>query len=262
MKFNYHTHTSRCMHAQGADEEYVLAAIEAGFDEIGFSDHCAWPYEKFVSGMRMSADKIEDYTSSVKQLKEKYKNQISIKLGWECEFFEMHIDWLREIVKEYEFDYLILGHHYSPYEKGGNYNGKIKTPKKIELYKEGVLKAMDSGLFSYVAHPDLYMKAYRKFDEHAEKVAREIIAKAIETNTPLEYNLLGLEYSKQDGKMGYPYTSFWEIAAEMGAKCVIGIDAHRPSFYLETAESYRNARNYLNELGLEFAEEIKFFKHK
>ena len=26
--YNYHTHTTRCRHAQGADEEYVLAAIE------------------------------------------------------------------------------------------------------------------------------------------------------------------------------------------------------------------------------------------
>ena len=32
MKYNYHTHTSRCFHARGTDEEYVLAAIEAGFD--------------------------------------------------------------------------------------------------------------------------------------------------------------------------------------------------------------------------------------
>ena len=44
MKANYHTHTARCGHATGTDEEYVLAAIEQGFDELVFSDHVPWPY--------------------------------------------------------------------------------------------------------------------------------------------------------------------------------------------------------------------------
>ena len=30
MDYNYHTHTSRCGHATGSDEEYVKRAIEQG----------------------------------------------------------------------------------------------------------------------------------------------------------------------------------------------------------------------------------------
>ena len=37
-KTNYHMHTKRCMHASGSDEDYVLAAIEGGYEEIGFSE--------------------------------------------------------------------------------------------------------------------------------------------------------------------------------------------------------------------------------
>lgn len=37
-KNNYHTHTTRCYHASGKDEEYVKAAIKAGIKELGFSD--------------------------------------------------------------------------------------------------------------------------------------------------------------------------------------------------------------------------------
>ena len=37
--FNYHGHTKRCGHAVGEDEEYVQAAIAAGYSIIGFSDH-------------------------------------------------------------------------------------------------------------------------------------------------------------------------------------------------------------------------------
>ena len=54
MKTNYHTHTFRCKHAVGDDEAYVLAAIGAGFDRIGFADHCPWPFASgYRSGIRM-----------------------------------------------------------------------------------------------------------------------------------------------------------------------------------------------------------------
>ena len=37
--YNYHCHTKRCGHASGTDEEYVEAAIKAGYKVLGFSDH-------------------------------------------------------------------------------------------------------------------------------------------------------------------------------------------------------------------------------
>ena len=44
--FNYHTHTYRCGHASTEeDEAYILAAIEAGFKQIGISDH--GPFRQF-----------------------------------------------------------------------------------------------------------------------------------------------------------------------------------------------------------------------
>ena len=39
----YHTHTYRCGHADGEDEEYVLEAIAAGVRKLGFSDHVMLP---------------------------------------------------------------------------------------------------------------------------------------------------------------------------------------------------------------------------
>ena len=37
MKANYHTHTARCGHASGTDEQYVEAAIGQQFDVLGMS---------------------------------------------------------------------------------------------------------------------------------------------------------------------------------------------------------------------------------
>ena len=35
-KTNYHTHTKRCMHAEGTEADYVKAALDAGLTLFGF----------------------------------------------------------------------------------------------------------------------------------------------------------------------------------------------------------------------------------
>ena len=88
MKANYHTHTMRCKHAMGKDEDYIRAAIAAGYDQIGFSDHTPWPYASgFVSGVRMDPSELEEYVRSLRALGEKYKDQIRVLVGLECEYF-------------------------------------------------------------------------------------------------------------------------------------------------------------------------------
>ena len=44
MLTNYHTHTTRCGHAEGTEEEYILTALRCGFKVLGFSDHTPWAY--------------------------------------------------------------------------------------------------------------------------------------------------------------------------------------------------------------------------
>lgn len=251
MKFNYHTHTERCFHAHGSDEDFVLAAMEAGFAEVGFADHTPWNFEKgFVSHMRMTPQQLPEYAESIRWLGEKYKNRIELKVGLECEYFPKYLPWLQQAVKENGIDYLILGHHFDTDETSNIYNGSITTPQAIYKYRDDVLAAMETGLFLYIAHPDLYMRAYPEFDAHCEKVAEDIIAKAIETDTPLEYNLLGLKHGIEDGKPGYPHPGFWEIAAEMKPKAVIGIDAHTPEAFFD-ARAQESAARYLASLGIE-----------
>ena len=91
IKYNWHTHTSRCGHATGTDEEYVLAAIQAGIKKLGFSDHAPYP-NAYIQGIRMSYEQYDEYVSSIKQLKEKYKNEIEIYVGLEVEYYEEHIE--------------------------------------------------------------------------------------------------------------------------------------------------------------------------
>lgn len=260
MRYNYHTHTERCFHARGRDEAFVLAAIEAGYDEIGFADHSPWPYEGgFVSGIRMHAGELAAYCDSIKALREKYKDKISIRLGLECEYFPKYFPWLKEKIAHHGIDYIICGHHFSYDEPNSVYNGSLHTPEGLEQYKKDILQALDEGIFSYIAHPDIFMRGYDGFDGKCEEVTRAIIERAVETNTPLEYNLLGLKHGINDGKAGYPHPSFWKIAGEYKPLTVIGVDAHTPEAYGED-ELYRRAEEFLSSCGLTVTDKIRFFR--
>lgn len=259
MKYNYHTHTSRCFHAKGSDEDFVKAAIEAGFDEIGFADHSPWPFEGYVSGMRMHVDEFPVYCQSIKNLREKYKDRISIKLGLECEYFPEYMPWLKKAIDEKEIDYIILGRHFSKNETGGTYNGNLKTPEQLYIYRDDIIEAIETGVFAYVAHPDIFMRGYPVFDGHCRKISCDIIEKAIETNTPLEYNLLGLSISMSSGKPDYPYPDFWDMVGEMKAPVTMGIDAHIPEAYLDR-ELFAKGLAELDSRGLKIVDRINMFR--
>ena len=62
---NYHTHTARCRHAEGEDEAYIARALEAGFQELGFSDHTPYWFETdHYSKFRMFPEQLPEYCNS------------------------------------------------------------------------------------------------------------------------------------------------------------------------------------------------------
>lgn len=252
---NYHTHTERCFHAHGSDEEFVEAAIERGLKVLGFADHGPWPYKDYVSHMRMPLSEVKGYIESVRRLKEKYAGKIEIKLGFEYEYFPEYSEWLDSFVEENAVDYIILGHHFVPREIGGMYAGGMNTAEEIRAYGQQVCDAIRSGRYAYVAHPDLYMKDYPSFDDAAVEVAEKICDTAKEYDIPLEYNILGLRKIDNEGRDGYPYRKFWEIAVKKGNRVILGIDAHTPD---EIAESkyIDSAEKTMAELGIEVCTHI------
>ena len=58
---NYHTHTVRCTHAVGTEEEYVIAVIKAGLKILGFSDHAPYPFAGgYCSHSRMRTEELAE----------------------------------------------------------------------------------------------------------------------------------------------------------------------------------------------------------
>jgi len=249
----------------GDDEDYVISAIRGGFDEIGFSDHTPWKYDSdFVAHMRMKLDMFPDYKQSILALKEKYRGQISIKLGLEVEYYPKYMDWLREFVKQEQLDYIIFGNHYYQTDEKRVYFGTACARSEyLEIYGEECINGMKTGLYSYLCHPELFMRAYPHFDEHCEQISYRICETAKQMDIPLEYNLAGLMYNMTNGIEQYPHHRFWEIAKQVGNRAIIGVDAHRNTD-LESDVYWNQALHYLRDVcKIEVVDhlEMKGFSH-
>ena len=257
--FNYHTHTKRCGHASGTDEDYVKAAIQAGYSILGFSDHA--PYKNVpLDWARMSYDKLFDYIQSVNRLKEEYKDRLEIHLGLETEFYPEYLEEKRKLRDKVE--YLILGQHFTdPSAKRSFF--RPSTDEEILQYAENICRGLDTGLFTYLAHPDVYVFQQEEFNETCRKAAHIICKKAEETGTPLEINVHGILRGKHLFENGeqyyYPHKDFWRIAAGYNVKCLFGIDAHNPS-QLTDLESLRKAEEELSDLGLQYVKDPLSFR--
>ena len=230
----FHTHTYRCGHALGEDEEYVINLINNGYKAMGFSDHGMFrELTKEECGRDYSL--LPNYVESINKLKEKYKGVIDIKLGFEFEFDENHLDYYKELIDTYKLDYLICGQHYYFDENGKNkyYFENIDDYKSIRHYVDDVKKAIRSGLSKYIAHPDLFMNNITKITKAIEDMSLEIILEAKKYDIPLEINLGGTRFgnivAKKRNCLEYPSKFFFELAQKYGCKLVFGLDMHAPT---------------------------------
>lgn len=247
---NYHTHTPRCGHAAGSEEEYVLAAIAGGLKVLGFSDHTPFIFPgHYRSHIRMAPEELEDYVQTVLALRKKYAGQIDIRLGLEVEYYPDRIPALLELIKPYGIEYMILGQHWCGNEENEPYNGApTYSEALLKRYCDQVIEGLDTGLFSYLAHPDLlqYIGNDSIYRTHMERLCRA----AREKNIPLEINLLGYTNDRH-----YPRELFWEIAGENGCKVVFGSDAHIPDQVVAPAAEEK-ALKIVEKYGLQLLDHV------
>ena len=220
---NYHTHTWRCGHATGSEREYVEQAIQAGIRILGFSDHTPCPFPgDYASYFRMGLDQAEDYFTTVSDLKQEYAGEIEIRIGVESEFYPACFEALLRLLEDYPCEYMLMGQHFIRNEFDGVYSGSRTMDEAVLVqYVSQVLEGLKTGMFTYLAHPDLlnWRGDEAVYDREMERLCRG--AKAL--GIPLEINLLGLYDCRH-----YPAPRFWQIASRVGNEAVLGCDAHQP----------------------------------
>ncbi len=247
MIYNYHTHTLRCSHATGTPEEYIKKAIENGIKYMGFSDHAPYIFpDGHESGYRVPVSQAEDYINEITALRDKYADKIDIKVGFEMEYYPTHFEKMLKNAVDFGAQYLILGQHFLREEHPGGVACTVKTADVSDLkeYVDTVVKAIKSGVFTYVAHPDVLSFVGEK-EAYIEEM-RKICIASRENDVPLEINFLGIRTNRF-----YPNETFWKIAGEEKSPVTFGFDAHDTESAYD-GKSLEKAKAMVEKYGLNY----------
>ncbi|HOO44106.1 MAG TPA: histidinol-phosphatase, partial [Bacillota bacterium] len=250
-------HMYLCRHATGTIDDYVKEAIKLGFDSIGFSDHAPWD-ELIDRSVRMYASDYKTYLHQLKNAIKTYKGQIKIYKGLEIEYFNGKNERYVELLKD--LDYLTLGQHYI------EMNGKlvsvyrISSIEELTIYKNTLIKAIKTGYFKFISHPDLFLFSTKEVTQEILDLSEEIIIAAKENHVPLEVNANGI----RKGRISihdrilyrYPREEFWKLVQKHDVPVIISSDAHKPELLFD--EAIINAENFSRRLGLRVVEALDF----
>lgn len=232
---NLHTHTCYC---DGADtpEEIIIAAMDKGFESIGFSGHSFMIHSPMFVKL---GDRTEEYRKDVLRLREKYKARIKIYLGLEVEMLS------NANITGYDYligsvHYLKIGDEYVGFDKGEeDVDRIIKTyfggngMKYAKAYYETLAQLPQYGNFDIIGHFDLVTKHSdnRMFFDISSK---EYTNAAIEAAEALAGKIPFFELNTGAIARGYrksPYPSITLIKElkRLGFGVVITSDCHNKS---------------------------------
>ncbi|MDB6154007.1 MAG: Histidinol phosphate phosphatase HisJ family [Chthoniobacteraceae bacterium] len=222
---DYHIHTPLCAHATGWPVEFAERALQLGFKEIGFADHNPMP--DYFDDWRMSLAELPRYLDAVAEARAKFP-QLTIRLGLECDYLPGKEAWIEKLASMAEWDFLIGSVHYL------SEGWEVDHPKYIgrhageaepiwESYWKTYGQCIRSGLFDFVAHPDLPKKFGYRPEGDLRRFYEPAIAALAECKGAFEINTAGL---RKECRELYPSFQFVELARKAGIPVLINSDAH------------------------------------
>lgn len=219
----FHVHTSRCGHAEHIpDEEYVKTALELGKSGIWFTDHAPFPDDPFRG--RMKCEELEEYLTSLTELKEKYHGFVHI--GLEIEYFPSFdkAGYYKQLSADQRIECMLLGQHMAEDpNKSGHYTFEWEKERLcVEEYQAlgaAICQGIHRGYFCGIAHPDRIFRRCKTWTREMETISRQIIDGATQMNIPLERNMHSLAVKN------YNWPEFWGLLP-LASHILIGLDAH------------------------------------
>ncbi len=246
----YHSHTFRCKHAVGDASDYARFAYDHGYETLGISDHTPLPDIPVSQEIRMDISELDDYVQAIETAQESFPGLKIIK-GMECEYVKQHQSFYTDELRgRHGLRYLILAQHI--FRSNGEWvffwKG-LKGIRELKAYTDSLIAGIGSGLFDFIAHPDIFGAFYIPWDAEAIACSRAILSAAKEAGMPVEINTHGYRKKKIDTPGGlrdpYPLEPFWELASTYDLPVIVSSDAHKPEdLGAKTDEAAKLIRRY------------------
>ncbi|MCP4631861.1 MAG: histidinol-phosphatase HisJ family protein, partial [candidate division Zixibacteria bacterium] len=168
--FNFHTHGQFC-DGKGAPRDFIEEAINQNMRALGFSSHGPMP---LPINWVMENDKLPEYLSELKSLKEEFKNQLPVYIGLEIDYIPGIIGANSDFINALSLDYTIGAIHFAGFDKENNpwqldsntvifeqglkeiYNGDIRV--LVEMYYHLISEMASNEKPVIIAHLDLIKK--------------------------------------------------------------------------------------------------------
>ena len=242
MKTNYHTHTTWC-DGKDTPEAVVVAAIDKGFDAIGFSSHAMLPEDD--TPWVLTPEKAPRYAAEIRALAKKYENRIRVLCGVEADYVPGGATPDCGTYAAMAPDYIIGSVHFVVAPDGGrvcvdespeslasgirdHFGGNVEAYVRAYFAQEREMLAKFD--FDIVGHLDLVRKfnvRHPYFDESAPWYLEELdrIADAVAASGKIaEVNTGAISRGWLDD--AYPSAAFRERLRARGVKFILSADAH------------------------------------
>ena len=171
---DYHVHTSYSDDSEYPMEEVVKDAISFGLDEICFTDHVDygvkrdWDDPRGMLNRRGGPGEPEHmalanvdyprYAAEIDALKEKYKDQITLKMGMEFGMQSHTIPQYEKLYSAWPFDFIILSVHQVEDREFWTQDfqrGRTQEEYNLRYYEEMLALVQRYHNYSVLGHMDL-----------------------------------------------------------------------------------------------------------
>ena len=249
MLADYHIHCKYSDDSEEDLEKIIETAINKGIGEICFTDHVDYGikldkdvFEKIdenakkdwikkIGRIDLNVDYL-NYFKEIEELREKYKDKITIRQGLE---FGMQVHTIKDFQKLFDkykekFDFVILScHQVNDKEFWTNefQKGKSIDEYNAEYYEE-IYRVMnrysDYSILGHLDHIQRYNETIYPFEKSREIIVK-ILKKVIEDNKGIEVNTSSFRYGLKELT---PERDILKLYHELGGKIItIGSDAHK-----------------------------------
>lgn len=233
MKADYHMHSNFSNDSNYPMEDVVTDAIKMGLQEICFTDHVEYiPTKNNDDGISdIYTGNYDIYFETIKKLQSKYKNKISIKIGFEFGLRKEILNRFQELFEKYEVDFIILSvHRVNGLELWNHEFQEGKTEKQYteQYFNEMLYYVENYKNYSVIGHMELLKRYDLNYDYPFEKIKlliTKIFKIIIADGKGIEINTSSFRYGMKDL---LPSKDVLKLYRELGGKIItIGSDSHR-----------------------------------
>lgn len=265
--FLCHIHNKICNHSSNETKEIVNYALKHNYESIYFCEHCPLPstQSSHYKYSRPKYSQLFAYKQEISNLLKKHKQKIKLYLGYESECSYENKYYFEKMARDPICEFMICGNHF--------YNNVLKedllvytcfntqTKDQLKQYWINLEAALESKIHSWIAHPEIFLNSYQKWDNAVDKLCNKIIAVAIKYNIPLGFNI---NYSQPKSIWHYPVEKFWKMVANSSVKVIIESDSHDISTIQQEwmEQNYALAYKWGLKKNIITKPQIKFFDKK